>query len=249
MYKFSLARLVQDNNSANNKHRVEDFVSPDELPPYVEIYTWQSCTLRELSHLLTSAYPDLLPSPAIGTRLSFRLIFPDTHIRGANSASGPPKYMTKELGSVVIGDGGTGILPGEDSEGIVSGGPMEGAMLGEPEKSLAEARFVIGDYVACAIIEPLQSGAVAPPPPSGPARGGFGAGRGAGEFGGGRARENGFGGGGGGGFRGFSGRGAANFGQGFVPNGEWRRGERVPEGPASRGRGFGAGFGGRGGRY
>lgn len=154
--------------------------------------------------------------------------------------------MTKELGSVVIGDGGPGILPSESEEvegveGEGGGVSMEGAMLGEPEKTLQEARFVIGDYVACAIIEPLLSGAVAPAPPSGPARGGFGGGRG---------RENGFAGRGGGG-GGFRGRGGANFGQGFVPQGEWRRGERVPEGPASRGRGFSGGFGGggRGGRY
>ena len=197
-----------------------------------------------MSHLLTTALPDLLPSPAIGTRLSFRLYFPDAR---NSSASGPGRYMMKELGSVVIGDGGPGVFPDEGEAAIVAGGQMAGLLGGDPEKTLQDAKFVIGDYVSCAIMPPMSNGSVAPPP-QGPARGGFGAGRGM-DFGG-RGmgpRENGFG-----GFRGRGGpRGAGNFGQGMVPAGEWRRGERVPEGPsgASRGRGFGGGFGGGRGRY
>lgn len=161
--------------------------------------------------------------------------------------------MTKDLGSVIIGEGGPGILPDEEEAAIVRGGQMAGPLGGEPDKTLQDARFVIGDYVSCAVMLPMDNGGVAPPP-SGPARGGFG-GRGGMEFGGRGGgmgpRENGFG----GGFRGRGGpRGGAggNFGQGFVPAGEWRRGERVPEGPSGgRGRGgFGGGFGsGRGGRY
>lgn len=162
--------------------------------------------------------------------------------------------MTKELGSIVIGDGGPGILPDEEEAGIVAGGPMAGPLEGEPDKTLQDARFVIGDYVSCAILPPLPNGGVVPPP-AGAARGGFGGGRphmggdfggrGGGGFGG--PRENGFG----GGFRGRGGmRGGGNFGQGAVPTGEWRRGERVPEGPSGgRGRGFGGGFGGGRGRY
>ncbi len=156
--------------------------------------------------------------------------------------------MTKDLGSVIIGEGGPGILPDEEEAAIVRGGQMEGPLGGDPDKTLQDARFVIGDYVCCAVVPPMDNGSVAPPP-SGPARGNFGGGRS--EFGGrGGAsgpRENGYG-----GYRGRGGpRGGGNFGQGFVPSGEWRRGEEVPEGPSvgSRGRGFGGGFGGRGGRY
>ncbi|TVY68635.1 Histone deacetylase complex subunit SAP18, partial [Lachnellula suecica] len=127
-----------------------------------KIYTWQTCTLRELSHLLTSALPALLPDPAIGTRLAFRLIFPDTRSQGFGT--GPGRYMTKELGSVVIGDGGPGILPDEEEAAIVADGQMAGPLGGEPEKTLQDARFVIGDYVSCAIMPPLANGGVAPPP-------------------------------------------------------------------------------------
>ncbi|KAA8567552.1 hypothetical protein EYC84_008027 [Monilinia fructicola] len=225
-------------------HRLEEFSPHGELPLHVNISTWQSCTLRELSHLLATALPDLLPDPAIGTRLSYRLIFPDTR----PSASGPGRYTTKDLGSVVIGDGGPGILPDEEESAIVSGGIMAGELMGEPEKTLQDARFVIGDYVSCAILPPMADGGVAPPP-SGPSRGGFG-GRGMGP------RENGFG----GGYRGRGSSRGGGFGQGIgpglgaggVPSGEWRRGERIPDGPSGgRGRGYGGGggFGGGRGRY
>jgi len=141
---------------------------------------------------------------------------------------------------VVIGDGGPGILPSEEEAATVSGGQMAGPLEGEPEKTLQDARFVIGDYVSCAVLPPMENGGVAPPP-SGPARGGFGAGRG--DFGRGGSmgpRENGYG-----GFRGRGGqRGRGDFGGGFVPTGEWRRGERVPDGPSGgRGRGYSRGFG------
>ena len=125
---------------------------------------------------------------------------------------------------------------------------MAGALGGEPERTLQDARFVIGDYVSCAILPPLDNGNVAPPPGGPPVRGFAGERRGglSGDFGSrgggfGGPRENGFG------FRGRGGpRGGGGFGQGMVPAGEWRRGERVPEGPSGGfrgGRGYGGGYG------
>ncbi|KAG9239263.1 Sin3 associated polypeptide p18-domain-containing protein [Amylocarpus encephaloides] len=224
-------------------HRLDEFSPNSELPPHLQIYTWQTCTLRELSHLLTSALPSQLPEPATGTRVAFRLIFPDTRNSGPDSGIG--RYKTKDLGSIVIGDSGPGILPDDEEAEIVAGGQMAGALGGEPEKTLQDARFVIGDYVCCAILPPLENGSVAPPP-GGMSRGAFGGGRGmGGDFGSrggyGGPRENGFN------FRGRGPRGGGSFGQGMVPSGEWRRGERVPEGPSGgsgRGRGYGGGFGG-----
>ncbi|THV47330.1 hypothetical protein BGAL_0318g00070 [Botrytis galanthina] len=233
--------------------RIEEFNPHGELPLHVNISTWQSCTLRELSHLLATALPDLLPDPAIGTRLSYRLIFPDSR----PAVSGPARYVAKELGSVVIGEGGPGILPDEEESAIVGEGIMAGSLMGEPEKTLQDARFVIGDYVCCAILPPMADGGVAPPP-SGPSRGGFAGGRsemgGFGGRGGMGPRENGFGGGyrGRGGSRGGFGQGTSQGGAGGIPMGEWRRGERIPDGPSGgRGRGYGGGggFGGGRGRY
>lgn len=239
------------NKEVNQRqHRLDEFNPQGELPPHVQIYTWQTCTLRELSHLLTTALPSLLPDPAIGTRLSFRLIFPDT--RSAASGSGPGRYMMKELGSVIIGGNGPGVLPDRDEAAIVAGGPMAGELGGEPEKTLQDARFVIGDYVSCAVLPPMANGSVAPPL-GGPGRAGGYGGR-AGDYGGrggpfNGSREN-----GGPSYRGRGGP-RGGFGQGVgiggdrIPPGEWRRGERVPDGPSGgRGRGYGGG-GGYGGGY
>lgn len=280
--------------SANPPHHVtslEDFPSSNlhttSLPPHLQIYTWPSCTLRELSHLLVSALPTILPSPAIGTRLSYRLIFPDT--RGGDAPGARGRFLSKDLGSVVLGGDGEGVMPTAEEATVVPEGPMAGELHGEPDKALQDVRFVIGDYISCAVFPPLANGGVAPPP--GPAVGAAavgvgrsgGGGRGAGDYGGGGrmggeygggrmggeyasrggggGRENGYGGfrgrggvggvGGGGGAAGggAGGRGAPygggpRFGDGGLPSGEWRRGERIPEGPGGRGYGRGRGRGG-----
>lgn len=186
--------------------------------------------------------------------MTYRLIFPDT--RGDGGRPGPGRYLSKELGNVVVGGDGPGIMPTEEEATVVTAGPMAGGLNGEPDKTLQDARFVIGDYISCAIFPPLANGAVAPPPgpgagPGARPGGGRGGRAGMNDFGGGRGRsmreprENGFG-----GFRGGGGpRGGGSFGAGRlggdVPSGEWRRGERIPEGSGgvrgaySRGRGRG----------
>lgn len=178
--------------------------------------------------------PTLLPDPVIGTRLSYRLVFPDTRDSGR---PGPGRYLSKELGSVVLGGEGARVLPGSDeAANIVAGGPMAGALGGEPEKTLQEARFVIGDYISCAIYPPLPNGSVAPAPPAGASTRAGAYGRAAPSFPGARGdmasgpREN-----GGdlrvrGSARGFGMD--AGIGSAGVPSGEWRRGERIPDGPA-----------------
>lgn len=114
---------------------------------------------------------------------------------------------------------------------------MAGRLGGEPEKTLQEARFVVGDWVCCAVFEAGGGGEV----PRVVGRGSVEYGRGGG-FGG--MRENGFSGGYGRG-RGRGGRGGfqeGRLGGEGVPAGEWRRGERVPEGGRGFGRGRGRGF-------
>ncbi len=223
---------------------LEDFYgsSPTHLPPHLQIYTWPTCTLRELSHLLVTGLPDLLPDPAIGTRISYRLIFPDTRDTGR---PGPGTYISKELGSVVLGGDGHGVLPSTDEgAGVVVGGPMAGELDGDPEKSLQDARFVIGDYVSCAIFPPLPNGSVAPAPSpgasvrgGGPVRPSAYPGRN-GPPGG--EREN--------GYNDLRIRGSGrphdrDVRGGGVPSGEWRRGERIPDGPSGLGYGRGRGRG------
>lgn len=186
-----------------------------------------SCTLKELAHLLTQALPQILPEPSVGTRLSFRLVYPDVHApRGGGGrleTEGRGRYLTKEMGSVVVsapeysnGDGNAAIrLEGEDAD-----------------KTLEDVKFVIGDFIDCAVFPPLSDGTVVGRGATGP-RG---------------VRENGYGRVRGGGYGGQSGRGSYNGsaprsgdfgGSGSIPSGEWRRGERLPEGGGYRGSGRG----------
>ena len=140
--------------------------------------------------------------------------------------------------------GGRGLLPTEEEEKVVTNGVMAGVLEGEPDKTLREGNFIVGDFLSCAIFPPSADGSVVPPPGRGP-----GAGRGGGnDFGGrgggyGPPRENGYGGyRGRGGMRGVGMFNGGRVGDGGVPSGEWRRGERVPEGPGPRG-GYGRGRG------
>ncbi|KXL45667.1 hypothetical protein M433DRAFT_511690 [Acidomyces richmondensis BFW] len=213
------------------------------LPPSlrqnaVQIYTWPTCTLRELTALLTS----VLPSPAglgvVGARVVYKLVFPDT--RAEVRGDGRGRWVERALGAVVVGDGG-----GEGDEA---------------DKTLADARFVIGDYVAAVIYPPTATvageegrGSRRPLPPpypygsrdveagyGGRQPGGYGYDVGDEYRGGGRARgpparENGYGvwrGGGGRGYGGGGGVGGGGRERGGagppLPSGDWRRGERPP---------------------
>ncbi|CAI7638658.1 unnamed protein product [Penicillium manginii] len=153
------------------------------LPAHLEIYTWQSCTLRELSQLLTSALPSLLPDPPVGTRLCYRLVFPDA--RGA-AMMGPDargKYTSRDLGTVIVGPRDSPYRGDEDADDRAEARPRAGPPRftgSETDKTLQDARFLIGDYVECAILPPLDDGSVAPPLRGGsgplPAGGGSGGG-------------------------------------------------------------------------
>lgn len=221
--------------SGPNSIRTRSSPPPPSLPAHLQIYTWQSCTLRELSQLLTSALPSVFPDPPTGTRLCFRLIYPDT--RGAASL-GPDargRYLSKDMGSLVVGakEGPPQRRDSIDQNGgnNVPSGPRGLRLSGDDaEKTLHDVRFVVGDYVDCAILPPLEDGSVAPPIVSGRGAGG---GSGSVVGGGMRAfRDNGFG-----GRPGRGGRGGG-YGHSGIPSGDWRRGERLPDGG---GRGYGGG--------
>ncbi|KAJ5666601.1 hypothetical protein N7462_011010 [Penicillium macrosclerotiorum] len=192
------------------------------LPPHLEIYTWQSCTLRELSQLLTSALPSLLPDPPVGTRLSFRLIYPDARAAAMMGPDARGRYLSKDLGSVIVGPRDSPYRGEEDADDQAEARPRAGTLRfqgSDADKALQDARFIIGDYVECAILPPLEDGSVAPPlrgaagpPPMGSGMRAF--------------RENGFGGRGGRG----SYRGGDRGGPPSLPQGDWKRGERLPEG-------------------
>ncbi|CAI6336676.1 unnamed protein product [Periconia digitata] len=258
-----LLRLFYKHNAFN---RLDEFMPDTRLPASLQIYTWQSCTLRELSTLLLSALPNLLQKPYPGTRIAFRLVYPD--LAGSQRSGMAGRYLSRELGSVVVGEGlipeddndegdaNTDTIMAEDDKTSKTNGDHTKSTStkrsginsttealahltgGEPDKTLHDARFVIGDYICAAILPPLPDGSIQnvppPPPPSGPSRGGGGY-----RDGGGAYR------GGGGGRFSFSDD-RRGGGGGGVPQGEWRRGEAPPERERDRDRDFG-GSGWRGG--
>ena len=189
--------------------------------------------------LLTSAremLPGLFPEDEdgkampVGCRLGFRLVYPDLSMSGnargggrLDGEGGKGRYVCREMGSVVVG------APQERTNGDGDGGAGAYEMGGEDaEKTLEDVRFVIGDFVDCAVFPPLSDGSVV--------------GRGS-VSGGGRGRENGYAprGGRGGSYGMAAGRGRGAYGGGIIPSGEWRRGERLPDSGYR-----GGGYGGRG---
>ncbi|KAI1435751.1 hypothetical protein GGR50DRAFT_283282 [Xylaria sp. CBS 124048] len=213
-------------------HRPDEFAA-DSLPPHLTLYAWQDSTLDELVLQIAATHGRLLPHPAIGTRLAFRLIYQD--MRGITSTS---KYTIKEIGSVVIGDGG----PGLDLDDPTANKTLDDT---DPTKTLSDVRYVVGDYISCAILPPLPDGTVAP---ASSARMGRGMGVGESKIAVGRAPEvpprdrdglglfsrhaRGRGSMGRGGLDHFNTREPRGPGGG-VPSGEWRRGEKLPDMPVS----------------
>ncbi|KAJ5849078.1 hypothetical protein N7534_007767 [Penicillium rubens] len=219
----------------NNYNPLSDYsipptISPRRtaLPPHLEIYTWHSCTLRELSQLLTSALPSLLPDPPVGTRLCFRLIYPDARGAAMGGPDARGRYLSRDLGSAIVGPRDSP-LHADDDEDKQEARPRPGPLRfqgSEADRPLQDARFIVGDYIECAILPPLEDGSVAPAlngasgPIMGP-RGGGGGGM--------RAfRDNGYPRGPGRGPRGGGG------GPPHMPRGDWHRGERLPEGGRGR---------------
>lgn len=225
-------------------YRPDEFSDPYSPPPHLAIHTWPSATLSELAHQLAAAKPQLLPSPAIGTRLAFRLIYYDTRTGGGGGSSAsqsvaPGRFVVKDLGSVVIGDGGPGIstLEADNDGGETDGGRTAGSEA-ESSKTLADARFVVGDYISCAILPPSKDDGSVQAASAARVGRGFGAGQArsmadAGPPLMGGSRQNGFG-------SASTRRPPAVFGggggAGVLPAGEWRRGERLPEGSSGGGR-------------
>lgn len=230
--------------------RPDEFASRRSLPPSLSLYTWPSCTLAELAQQVVAEDPSLLPSPSVGTRLAFRLVYPDARSAAATAGghhtqTQTPRFMVKDLGSVVLGDGVTGVITAaNDVEGEAGDIHMSGTTATLPDtdsaknKTLGDAKFVVGDYVSCAILPPLADGSVAPaltarndrlagqfnargPPGNQPLQGP----RRDGGFGGRQGRDR--------------DRRRSGHGDGGFPEGEWRRGERLPDDQHDRSRGRG----------
>jgi histone deacetylase complex subunit SAP18 len=199
-------------------HRADEFQS-QSLPPHISVYTWSDCTLQELALDLATTKPSAFPSPSVGCRLVFQLVFPD--LRNTTTVpNSPPRFGIKDLGSVVVGGDSSSDTSGDTSMDATTKGPDD------KHKTLSGARFVVGDYITCAIMPPLPDGSVAPASSV----------RREQASGSHRNKQGSFG---RGGSKGSRGDWRDEVGGDF-PMGEWRRGERLPDTsggrPSGRGR-------------
>jgi len=103
-------------------------VPPNEL----QIYTWMDATLRELTSLVREVNPE---SRKKGTYFDFSVISPQNG-RGLTGPNGVfCHYASRDIGTTVSGTKGM-----------------------DDNKTLTQARFVIGDYVDIAITPPNPGG-------------------------------------------------------------------------------------------
>ena len=109
--------------------------------------------MDDLALDLADAKPSALPFPSLGTRLVFQLVYPETN-ESLSQMSGP-NFIAKDLGSIVIGEG---CLIGLGDRDLA----QESNLDTSGAKTLDDARFMIGDYISCAILPPLSDGSVAP---------------------------------------------------------------------------------------
>lgn len=228
----------------NITHRPDEF-SHHTLPPHIDIHTWPTATLAELSYHIANhsrQKPSLLPEPAVGTRIAFRLVYRDPNSRALH------QFVVKDLGSLVLG--GEDVADLNDVDNVNIDDDLRLPESPDAHKTLSDAKFIVGDYLSCAILPPLEDGSVAP---ADSARSGRGSGVGEARWDDDPVPSRGIRGygmqhsrGGGGGDRyggvGWSGRGGRSRGGpgggGLIPMGEWRRGEKLPEVPgAARSRG------------
>lgn len=169
-------------------------------------------------------------------------MYPD--IQGSNRPGAPGRYISRDIGSVIVGARTRNEDADMENTDMTNVADALRQLDGDPDRTLADVKFLTGDYVACAVLPPTADGGVpaAPAPLSGSGRGPP-----SGPYGG-RGRENGFG---GRGDYGYGGRGARGGRfedrrlSGGVPSGEWRRGEAPPEREPGFGRGRGGGRGDR----
>jgi len=118
---------------ANSRHNNLSDYNRGKVPPNeLQIYTWMDATLRELTSLVREVNPE---SRKKGTYFDFAVISPQNG-RGMNAPNGVfCHYASRDIGTTVSGTKGM-----------------------DDNKTLTQARFVIGDYVDIAITPPNPGG-------------------------------------------------------------------------------------------
>src|SRR3569833_3386583 len=88
--------------------RPDEFAGRD-LPTHLQLYVQPTDTMYDLALSMAGEDSSVLPYPAIGTRLCFRLVYPD-----ARMAHGPPRFVIKNLNNQMINTNRPGAETEED---------------------------------------------------------------------------------------------------------------------------------------
>ncbi|GAA5913577.1 hypothetical protein JCM5296_001429 [Sporobolomyces johnsonii] len=128
-------------------HHPDSAFSTTSLPTHHEhqVYVWRDSTLREILILLRDASPTLRASPL--TRYSLRLVFWDAQHDRFTSQDLASISARELLSSSSTATGGGGASTKDRSARGAYANPRL-------DQTLAEARFVIGDYLDVALILP-----------------------------------------------------------------------------------------------
>merc|ERR1712001_778676 len=117
---------------ANSRHNNLTDYNRGKVPPNeLQIYTWMDASLKELMSLVREVNPE---SRKKGTYFDFAIVSPAPG-RGTYHEGQFCNYVSRDIGTTVSGTKGM-----DDS------------------KTLAQARFIIGDYIDIAITPPNPSG-------------------------------------------------------------------------------------------
>merc|ERR1712018_321886 len=117
---------------ANSRHNNLTDYNRGKVPPNeLQIYTWMDASLKELMSLVREVNPE---SRKKGTYFDFAIISPAMG-RGNYQNGQTCHYVSRDIGTTVSGTKGL-----------------------DDNKTLAQARFVIGDYIDIAITPPNPSG-------------------------------------------------------------------------------------------
>ncbi|GAA5918249.1 hypothetical protein JCM6882_005129 [Rhodosporidiobolus microsporus] len=135
----------------NGAHHLDTDFIVSSLPTADEhqLYTWRDTTLREILLLLRDADAALRPSPT--SRFSLRLVFWDADNE---------RFRSEELAVIAAKD----LLPSSGGGAAASRGNYSNPRL---DRTLADAKFVVGDYLSVAHLglpAPIPVPAPAAPP-------------------------------------------------------------------------------------
>merc|ERR1712025_60031 len=119
---------------ANSRHNNLADYNRGKVPPNeLQIYTWMDASLKELTSLVREVNPE---SRKKGTYFDFAIISPSMDRRAQFSNNGSVNhYQSRDIGTTVSGTKGM-----------------------DDNKTLSQARFVIGDYIDIAITPPNPGG-------------------------------------------------------------------------------------------